>query len=287
MQTILEARDITWQMLEGGVLNSSSIGTISGLVVLPEIRSDGHETRGFDDTANNNAGKTNRRGHTLPSGHNSASGEDTMTRSPTPQKTGVSGVRVVMATCGVSCSTNGLGILEHGIGLDATTEGNIGLPEGSTLFAQRVVLGGADCYHDAHHSRSLTGGNGGTTGSRGNEEMSCCNTTQEGHVLLFSDRVRSKTNILVVSSDGEVTPAVTGTNKVRIFLYTQALFDTPAVWLWTAQNIIWYCPQCRPYGWFWNCYLPSLLKIPCCQCNSCLIKRPAVGPQTEFTQPLD
>lgn len=231
MQTILEARDTTWQNVEGTgeVLNSSSwiLGAISGLAVLPEIGGGEQERTGSEDTANAKAGRTNRLEHVLPAGRTN---RRSIVRVPRAQKIGVSGGRAVLATRavdGVPGSTTGLGVLEHGFGLDATAEGSIGLPEGSTLFAQNIVLGGTDRYHHVtRHGRSVTGGtvNGGTVnggnGSHtgrwcGGEGTSRGSTTLEGHVLLLSDRVRSKTNILVVSSDGEVEPAVTGTSKVH------------------------------------------------------------------------
>lgn len=229
MHAVLEDRDVTWQELQGRgeILNSSSsssrsiFGAISDLVVLPEISGDQQDTRVLDDTVNSNTSRANRRGNAVPAGHttNRTSGDDTKKSILQPQKIGVSGGRAVLATravYGVPGSTTGLGILEHGFGLDTTAEGNIGLPEGSTLFAQRAPLGGEDRYHEAQPTdRSLNGGSGGTTGRRrGNKEVNWDNTTQERHVLLFSDRVRSKTNIMVVSSDGEVAPAVTGANKV-------------------------------------------------------------------------
>lgn len=233
MQTILETPDVTWQKLEGDgeVLNSSTtlLGAISGLAILPVFGDEQEETRGlFDDTADDTAGRANRQGYSLPAGHtsNSTSGDDSITRSPKPQQIRVTGGRAVLATRavdGVDGSTTGVGILEHGFGLDAAAKGSIGLPEGSTLFAQRVVLRGAVRHYNG--SFSSTGGNGGPFSGRqrDNEEINCGNTTQqEGHVLLLSDRVRSKTNILVVSSDGEVAPVVTGTDKVRRFVGSHA-----------------------------------------------------------------
>lgn len=225
MRSILEAQDVMWQDLKfrGEMLDSSSIlGAISGLAVLPEIRGDDEQkTNGFDDTADDNASRTSGRGHILPAGHtgNETSGDDLVTRLPKSQKIGMCGGRAVLATCavdGVPGSTTGLGVLEHGFGLDATAEGGIGLPEGSTLYAQRVALGGAARHHSAQHGSSCSGGNGGATGRRrGGEEMSYGSTVQEGHVLLLSDRVRSRTNVLVSTLDGEVAPAVSGANKVR------------------------------------------------------------------------
>ena len=220
MQTFLEYPGVTWQELEGGgVLNGGAIlGAISGLAVLPEFGGEEQETRGFDDTEHNIAGIVTGFGHILPAGRpsNGTSVENSITRSPKPQKIGASGGRAVLATRAVDIgSTAGLGVLEHGFGLDAVVAGSIGLPEGSTLFAQRVVLRGTarHCNNSIH---SLTGSNGGPSGRNG--ELNCGKTTQEGHVLLLSDRVRSNTNILVVTSDGEVAPAITGTKKVRRFV---------------------------------------------------------------------
>eukprot|EP00903_Cladosiphon_okamuranus_P007632 g7401.t1 len=222
MQTILEARDVILEARDatrqevtprGETLNRSSVlGAISDLAVLPETCGDDEQEqlKGFDDTANNKAGRTSRWGHILPAGHTNdvTSGDDSVTTLPKPSNIGMSGGRAVLATraiSGVPGSTTGLGTLEHGFGLHATAEGSIGLPEGSTLFAQRVALGRASRHHSAQYGRSFTGGDGGASRRlRGDEE---------GHVLLLSDRVRSRTNMLIASSAGVVAPAGAGANK--------------------------------------------------------------------------
>ena len=240
MQTILEAQDVTWHQRrgQGEVLESSILGAISGLAVLPEIGDiDDHDApRGFDDTIDdNNSGRTSRREHLLPAGHpgGTTSGGDLLLRLPKPQKIEASGGRAVLATRavnGVAGSTSGLGMLECGFGLDTTAEGSVGLPEGSTLFAQRVILRGPVRDNNGQNGCSVTGGDG--AGRRCQDEEVTCGSTaqQEGHVLLLSDRVRSKTNVLV-SSDGEVAPAVTGTSKVRRLCGVQAgiLRNTAAI----------------------------------------------------------
>lgn len=225
MRAILKPRDVTWQMLESGgeILNSSPIlAAITDLAVLPGISGGEQEAEGVGDIAHNTAGRINRQErHPVPSGPTSisTSGDNSTKILSKPLKVGIAGGRAVLATRafdGVPGSSTGLGILEHGFGLDVTAEGAVGLPEGSTLFAQRAVLGGTDRHQEDRLSRSLTGGDGGPTDRRrGNEEKSCWNTTKDGHVLLLSDRVRSKSNVLTVSSDGKIAPAANGTNKVR------------------------------------------------------------------------
>lgn len=224
----------SWQLLEGWGKRptSSSLGAVSGMVVLPDVRGDEQEARRFDSTTNNTVRKTKQWARTLP-GHATSSTFEEKVGLPEARKNMVPrGRRVVLATgmVDVSDSTtengscaidpaNGLCILEHGLGLDTKAEGSIGLHEGATLFAQPVAVGGADSSCETRQSRSLNDENGSTSGRRGgNEETGCGDATYGGHVLLLSDRVRSRTHILVMSPGGEVAPAVTGTTEVRNFV---------------------------------------------------------------------
>lgn len=103
-----------------------------------------------------------------------------------PQRVFVEGLKVVVATGeergGTSDSvvtpTPGLCVLEHGLELRAKVEVETGLPEGYVLFAQSLAAN--DCR------------------AKGGE-------LKVGHVILLSDRVRSRTQTLAVSPNWGVT----------------------------------------------------------------------------------
>lgn len=145
--------------------------------------------------------------------------DDPTTTASNPPKMATNGRRVVMAT-GVLTdsgkqreSASGLCLLEHGFGLDATEEGRIGLPEGSTLFAQPVILTGDDHPNKARPNRPLNDDDGSDNDRGGGKAQTTGffrHVDQRRHVLLLSDRVRSKTHVLETSSCGEVAPAASG-----------------------------------------------------------------------------
>lgn len=222
----------TWHMLEGweNRPTSSSLGPVSGMVVLPDVRSDEQEARWFDSTTNNNVRMIKQRTGVLPvHARSSISEENVAMGIPEPRDTILpQGRRVVLATGteGLADTTtengsvidpsNALCILEHGLGLDIKAEGKIGLHEGITLFAQPVVAGVADCPSATQPSQLLDNKRSNTLGQRGeNDQTGCSDAMHGGHVLLLSDRVRSRTHILVVSPEGEVAPAVPGATEVR------------------------------------------------------------------------
>lgn len=106
---------------------------------------------------------------------------------------------------GIGFSTACVSILEHGLGLNATAEGPTGLPDGATLFAQPLALSD-HCCRKRRQGRGGTGSGAGKDIEEGAEE--------DSHVLLFSDRVRSRTHVMLVQPDGEVAPLLAH-GKVR------------------------------------------------------------------------
>lgn len=190
---------------------------VSGMVMLPELIGDEH---GAKASATAKAARTPKApGDAFIS--TNASVSSSLQDDPTMRNTVRRRRRAVMAT-GTSGdrgkprdSGAGLCILEHGFGLDATEEGSIGLPEGSTLFAQPLILGRADRLYETQPRRPLDDDNGSTTDrGGGNARMGHRDANHRRHVMLLSDRVRSTTHVLEMSSSGEVAPAVPGVSGV-------------------------------------------------------------------------
>lgn len=226
----------SWNMLEGwgDRLASPSLGAVSGMVVLPDVC--GHEqgARWFDNSTEDVRMTKQLASSMSVHASNGTSEESSVMGLAKPRETrdtmGIQGRRVVLVTgteglndtntinCGdVVDPANGVCILEHGLVLDAKAEGSIGLHEGATLFAQPVTMGVADCSSATRRSRSWDDDCSGTSGRRGgNDKAGCGDAIQRGHVLLLSDRVRSRTHTLVVSPDGEAAPAISGATEVHM-----------------------------------------------------------------------
>ncbi len=188
---------------------------VSSMVLLPDITGDEHRG-GKTSVTSSIARPSQQHGHAPLSTDMSRSSrpeDGHTTRAANPPKMAACGRRVVMAAGTLdnrgetrdSATTPGLCLLEHGFGLDATEEGGIGLPEGSTLFAQPLVLEGADRPINAQSNRPLDHNGSDTDIGGGNTSQ-----TDRQHVLLLSDRVRSKTHVLGMPSCGEVAPVVSG-----------------------------------------------------------------------------
>ena len=196
---------------------------VSGMVMLPELIGDEH---GAKASATAKLARTPKApGDALISTNASVSSspqDDPTIRAQNPQRNTVRRRRRAVMATGNSGdrgkprdSGAGLCILEHGFGLDATEEGSIGLPEGSTLFAQPLILGGADRLDETQPRRPLDDDNGSTTDrGGGNARMGHRDANHRRHVMLLSDRVRSTTHVLEMSSSGEVAPAVPGVSGV-------------------------------------------------------------------------
>jgi len=189
---------------------------VSGMILLPHFTGDEHRVN--SSVTVSIARTSQQHGHAPLSAEmisSSSTEDDPVARAPNPPKIAVCGRRAVMATGTLgnrgkpSDSATGLCLLEHGFGFDAAEEGSIGLPEGSSLFAQPVVLGGAD-NPEARRNRPLNDNGSNTDRGDGNAPPGFRDTKQRRHVLLLSDRVRSKTHVLEMSSSGEVAPAVPG-----------------------------------------------------------------------------
>lgn len=240
----------SWDMLEGwgDRPTSPSLGAVSGMVVLPDVRGDEQDARSFDISTTNNARMTNQRAGVL-SVHESSntSEENAVMGLPEPPDIMVpQGRRIVLATgteglndtTTMNGATNSLCILEHGLGLDTKAEGSIGLHEGATLFAQPVAMGAADYSSATRESHSRDDESSGTSGPRGrNDEAGCGDVIQGGHVLLLSDRVRSRTHTLVVSPDGEAAPAVPGATEVRMSALQASRLPAPSTNEQDIRNI--------------------------------------------------
>lgn len=86
--------------------------------------------------------------------------------------------------------------LEYGLGLEASSVGHTGLPEGPTLFAQSLAVG----------SGSGELGSGGVNTRV--ERLTGRKSTRGSHVLMFSDRARSKTHVMILSPEGGARPVM-------------------------------------------------------------------------------
>lgn len=218
----------SWQLLEGWD-DGPNLGPVSGMIVLPGPRSDEKEPTWSDGTTKDSR-KARIPAHTQP-GHMSSSaiGVDRRDDEPgTLKRVRPRGLRVALAT-GTMCPSdasarnhgsandpaNSLGILEHGLRLETTVEGSIGLPVGATLLAQPLPVGHAG-RPKVHGCRQLRGNDRKSSSDRRHREKERADDSGEtGHVLLLSDRVRSRTHVMFKFSSGDVAPATTAAAMVR------------------------------------------------------------------------
>lgn len=80
-----------------------------------------------------------------------------------------------------------LTVLEYGWGINSLVEGQIGLSDGTVMYAQRITC--------EDIPSQLTGG-----------RNTCRAADAGGHILLFSNRARSATHVMRMTADGEAAP---------------------------------------------------------------------------------
>ncbi|CAM9823710.1 unnamed protein product [Scytosiphon promiscuus] len=211
----------SWQLLERWEerLSGPSLGPVSAMAVLPGLRS--YEQR---ETNPDECYGIKTLVH-APPGHSNGSTLERNERDDLPgtrHKARPRGLRVVLAT-GAVCGrgafirddhsgddpANSLVSLEHGLRLENVAAGDVGLPVGATLFSQPVPLGHIDRAKGERCGQPW-GGSRRTTSSWRDENKECVDYPDNtGHVLLLSDRVRSKTHVMFKLPSGEVAPART------------------------------------------------------------------------------
>ncbi|CAM9107800.1 unnamed protein product, partial [Hapterophycus canaliculatus] len=222
-ERIRTARTASWQLLEAWEerLSSPSLGPVSQMVVLPGVRSDEQEVTWLNRTSDKN-GKLKIPAHTPPElVSSSAFANDYRNDLPgTLETVAPRGLRVALAT-GTVCPSdasarkdgsandpaNSIGILEHGLRLETTAEGSIGLPAGAILFAQPVPVENAGRRKSSRCGQSSENKKGGRSDRRKKDKQGMDGTGETGHLLLLSDRVRSKTHVMFKLPSGEVVPA--------------------------------------------------------------------------------
>lgn len=112
--------------------------------------------------------------------------------------------RTSSAACARSEYNPGLAILQQGFGLEPSSLGRTGLPEGATLFVQPLATTKFTVDYRRRRRRRADGDSSQTSAT---EETSCAvHDGLSDHVLLFSYRARSQTRVMVLSADGEARP---------------------------------------------------------------------------------